>query len=1252
MEMENIPVKRVLFALILWFTINASLLAQTQILAQPRTAAEISDFKETTRHADVLAFCTQLAKQSPRVRLADMGTTYEGRKLPLVIIAEPPVTSPEEAHRDQRLVIFAMGNIHAGEVDGKEALLMLARELAFEPSPALLKDLILVFAPNFNADGGERLGKHRPEQAGPMRVGTRANAQGFDLNRDFIKLESPEVRALVRFLNRWNPAVLIDCHTTNGSYHRYTMTYEGSRCPAGDRRIIEYTRDRLLPDVSRRLKKSTGIESFFYGNFSHDRSRWETVPPTPRYSIHYAGLRHCIGILSESYSYAPYRDRILGSKAFVRCICEHVAANRKQIRTLLNDARQAASQPGRHKRIALRQKPAPVGRPVNILGFVEESKDGRHIPTVTPRSYEVLYMGGAETTLSVRLPYAYLLPPSFKAVVANLQRHGIAVDELREDIDLDVEFCRVNRIERAAAFQKHQPVTLEVSWGKRAARVKSGTIMIRTAQPLGNLAAYLLEPQSADGLVTWNFFDSSLGQGKEFPVWRLVEAVPITFGRVRPLAEDRKWNRPITFEALHGSERRLSFHGNPVSSLTWLDDGLHFLQVKEGRLLEVEARTGRSRPLFDPDKLAAGLASLPAIGPDAARSLAQTPGLHMNAQRTAAIFQHENDLYYCKLDGSGAARLTHSPASEELVSFSPDGRFVAFVRGNNLFVVDIPTRTERALTTDGNDLVSNGRADWVYFEEIFHRKWKAYWWAPDSSRIAFFRYDDAPVHRFPLVDPLEVRPVPEITPYPKAGAPNPRVRIGIVTVGGGAPQWVDLGNYSENSSLLVRAGWLPDSRKVYFYIQDRAQTWLDFCTASARGGQPRRLFRETTRAWVEDPGPPTFLGDGSFLWSSERSGWKHIYHYNSAGKLIRPITSGEWEARTLHHVDEASGWVYVSGTRDSHIAVNLYRVKLDGSRLERLTGQPGDHRVGIGPKADLFIDWWSNHETPTQVRLYAMNKSLVRTLDTNPVYEVEEYRRGRHELMTIVTADGFPLQASLLKPPDFDERKRYPVWFMTYGGPHAPTIRDSWADGRLRDEMLAQMGYLVFRCDPRSASGRGACSTWTAYRQLGVQELHDIETAIRWLTKHTYVDARRIGMSGHSYGGFMTAFALTHSKLFAAGIAGAPVTDWHNYDSIYTERYMNTPQENPKGYKETSVVAAAGNLHGKLLIVHGLMDDNVHAQNTFQLMTALQQADKDFAVMFYPRNRHGVSGRHFERLAVEFMKQALHPGEGTFSHKK
>jgi hypothetical protein len=481
------------------------------------TVAEKSEFKATARHAEVTAFCESLARRSPLVRVAELGTSGEGRKLPLLILADPPVANPEEAARSGKLVVFAMGNIHAGEVDGKEALLMLARELAARDNP-LLKDLVVVLAPLFNADGNERISReHRREQFGPEEgVGIRENAAGLDLNRDFVKLDSPEVRALVRFFNRWDPALFIDCHTTNGSYHRYTITYEGPVCPAGDPKVIALVRDELLPEVGRRLEKRSGYRSFFYGNFAADHTLWETVPAIPRYGTHYFGLRNRIGILSESYSYAPYRDRILATRDFVRLIFEYAAQNRGKVRTLLGDAREAAADT-----VALRHRMAPLGQPVSVLGFEEEKKDGGVAATTRPRDYPARYLGLAEPTLTVRRPWAYLYPATWAGVTENLRRHGIAVDELREDAEAEVETYRIDRVRGTGVFQKRTLVAVEATARKESRRLPSGTLVVRTAQPLGVLASYLLEPQSEDGLCTWGFFEDAVKEGKDYPVLRL-----------------------------------------------------------------------------------------------------------------------------------------------------------------------------------------------------------------------------------------------------------------------------------------------------------------------------------------------------------------------------------------------------------------------------------------------------------------------------------------------------------------------------------------------------------------------------------------------------------------------------------------------------------------------------------------------------------------------------------------------------------
>jgi hypothetical protein len=502
---------------------SCTLLVAADVPQPPRTVAETSGYKATSRYADVVDFCERLARQSPIVRLGTLGISKEGRKLPLVVVADPPVATAAEARASGKLVLLAIGNIHAGEVDGKEALLMLARDLALAQDRPLLKHLVLVFAPIFNADGNEKMAaSNRPEQAGPKLVGIRENAQDLDLNRDFVKLESPEVKSLVRFFNEWDPAVFIDCHTTNGSYHRYLMTYEGGRCPAGDPRIVNHVRDVLLPEVSRRLKKESGIDTYFYGVFSRDRSRWETVPPTPRYGVQYVGLRNRIGVLSESYSYAPYRERVRGSYDIVKAICVQVADRAPYVARLLNVARQDTVRSGDafqpDDRIVLRSDPAPVGRPHQLLGYLENGSD---VATARPREYEVLYYGGATPTLSVTRPFAYLLPPTLTDVVDRLGQHGVRLEALERPARLEVEVYRIDRVKQTQEFQKHRPVELDATVRKEMRQFDGGTLVVRMAQPLGSLVAYLLEPQSDDGLATWNFFDGVVREGKDFPVVRL-----------------------------------------------------------------------------------------------------------------------------------------------------------------------------------------------------------------------------------------------------------------------------------------------------------------------------------------------------------------------------------------------------------------------------------------------------------------------------------------------------------------------------------------------------------------------------------------------------------------------------------------------------------------------------------------------------------------------------------------------------------
>jgi len=1218
--------------------------------ADLRTVAERSEYRATSTSEEVQEFLRILAGEDSIARVSSIGKSGEGKEIPLVVIADPPVATPEEAAKSGKAVVLCVGNIHAGEVDGKEALLALARNICADPKAhdALLKNVVLAIVPNFNPDGNDRMAKDtRPGQVGPEEgQGTRENAAGRDLNRDFVKLKTAEVRALVRFMNRWDPALVIDTHTTNGSHHRYTLTYGGPKNPAGDAGIVEFVNATLLPEVGARVKAKHGIETFFYGNFDREKTVWEDYPDEPRYGVPYVGLRNRMAVLTESYSYAPYKDRVKAQEAFIAECLGYVAENKARIREVLSKADQNSGPPsGADDRpIVVRSKQVAFDAPVRIQGWEEEIVDGRRRATQTPKEYEVSHVGKFIADGKVARPFAYVIPSEASRVIEVLQRHGVQVDELREAVEVDAEVYRLQNVQRAGReFQGVKTTSAEAAPRVEVRVLRPGMMIVRTGQKLGSLAGYLLEPASADGLLTWDAFGEGVSDGVDFPVLRLNEAVPLLTVGARALEEDRPPVRTITFDDLSGADAP-NLSGSPAGGQEWLDDGVHYRQNREGKWRRVNASTGRSSVAIDPEAAAKALAALPTVGERGSRGLAGRA--RWNEDRSACFVTHENDLYYVTADGSSAARLTSTPAEEELPSFSPDGKFVSFVRDNDLWVVDVATQTERALTTGGSDLFRNGKADWVYFEEIFGRSWRVYWWSPDSARIAFMQVDSRAVPRYQIVNNAQWKQRVEDSPYPKPGEPNPRAKVFTVSVGGGTPSEVDLSAYEAENMLVTRVFWRPDSSGVIACITNRVQTWMDVLAAPAAGGAGKVLFRETTGAWVDESPTIVFLKkDGSFLFASERTGWKHLYRYDKGGKLLGPVTSGEWECRSVSRVDEDAGVIYFVGTKDNPIGENLYRVPLAGGEISCLTTEPGSHRVNVAPKGDLFIDSWSSATSPGRVAVRSlMDGSLVRMLDTNPVRDLEKYRLGEHSHVQITTPDGFAMEATLLKPPDFDPSRTYPVWFMTYAGPHAPTINDTWTStgpARTWDQALANAGFLVFRADPRSASGKGAVSAWACYKQLGVQELKDIECAITWLTANPWADAKRVGMAGHSYGGYITAYAMTHSKLFAAGIAGAPVTDWREYDSIYTERYMLTPQENPEGYKAGSVVEAAKNLHGRLLLTHGMMDDNVHLQNNTRLIKALQDANKPFEMMLYPEARHGIGGRHYQQLQIDFILRTL-----------
>ena len=721
---------------------------------------------------------------------------------------------------------------------------------------------------------------------------------------------------------------------------------------------------------------------------------------------------------------------------------------------------------------------------------------------------------------------------------------------------------------------------------------------------------------------------------------------------VAPLSAQRKL---LTIDDVYDPQKRIDVSVTPASDFVWVDE-THYMWPRKAANDSVDwtladAVSGTTTPLFDAAKMEAAVGKLPGVGADDARRVAHSRSLTFNDQQSAAMFTIGGDLYAYSFGNDRAVRLTYAPGEEEAASFSPDGSLVAFVRANNLFVVDVAMRRESQITTDGSAKVHNGRLDWVYEEEIYGRGQKgAYWWSPDSTRIAYLRLDDTPVPSFPIVDQIPYEQGVEELQYPKAGDPNPTATLGIVRVTGGATSWIDLTKYPAEDRLVVAVAWMPDSKSVTYQVQNRIQTWLDLNVGSIDGAT-RTVFRETSKAWVapNNPEGPRWLEDGGFLWLSEQTGWEHLFRYKADGTLVKQITDGKWEIRTLHGVDGSQGWIYFSAIEHSPIAEDAYRIRLDGTGLERLTRAEGTHSAVFSPRFAYYIDSWSDAATPPEVRLHRRDGSQLRVVEAGHGAALAAFQLATPEFLHVKTRDGFVMEAEMIKPPDFNPSRRYPVYQFTYGGPHAPQVRNAWGGAQyLYHQMLAQNGVIVWICDNRTASGKGLESTGAVFHNFGELELRDIEDGIAWLKKQPYVDASRIGLHGWSYGGYMTSYALTHSNSFAMGIAGGSVTDWRDYDSVYTERYMGLPSDNPDGYHRSSPRWSAADLKAPLLLIHGAIDDNVHAASSIQFAYELQKAQKPFELMLYPKSRHGIADpvlvKHLRQTMLDYTLKHLKPG--------
>ena len=522
---------------------------------QPLTVAERSEFKATSRHADVMDFIHKLQALSPKLRVETMAVSTEGREIPLLVIGNPLPAPPAAGRRDPRGVIYIQANIHGGEVEGKEASLMLARDILLAPEPPDLDKLVLLIAPIFNADGNERISpQSRPHQGGPEQgVGTRYNGQNLDLNRDSIKLESPELRGLVEnVLLRWDPLLVVDCHTTNGAYHQEVVTYSWGLNPNGDGAILAYQRDKMMPEIETLLEKKYGTPALGYGGFRDDRAPekgWETFEPQPRYVTNYIGLRNRFSILDENYVYADFKARVMGNYNFLRAILDYASAHLEEIEKLVGEAdRQAVlrgARPSGQEKFFVEYELGPLNNPLTVHAYeIEviprgEGQRPEIRATDKVKVHTIPYYSDWTGKRSVRFPFAYVLGVPDSEVIVKLRQHGLLVEKLTEPATLQVEAFRVKELRaEERAYQGHHLNRVKGEYAAETRTFPAGTFIVPTAQPLGVLAAYLLEPESDDGLLVWNFFDRYLvpqwsRELQAYPVYRLMNPVNLARGAVR-----------------------------------------------------------------------------------------------------------------------------------------------------------------------------------------------------------------------------------------------------------------------------------------------------------------------------------------------------------------------------------------------------------------------------------------------------------------------------------------------------------------------------------------------------------------------------------------------------------------------------------------------------------------------------------------------------------------------------------------------
>ncbi len=588
------------------------------------------------------------------------------------------------------------------------------------------------------------------------------------------------------------------------------------------------------------------------------------------------------------------------------------------------------------------------------------------------------------------------------------------------------------------------------------------------------------------------------------------------------------------------------------------------------------------------------------------------------------LFPLGGNLFVYELATKKLTQITKSKDFDTDARFSPQGKYVSFIRKQNIYVVNLAKNTVKQLTFDTKKTLKNGMAEFVAQEEMERNT--GYWWSSDDKHIAYTQVDESPVgitKRYEInADSIAIIK----QRYPYTGQANVKIKLGIMHLKKKKTTWLDLGKNTD--IYLTRVQWLPSGKKLSYQIMQRKQQKMDLFFANLKGKR-HKILTEKSKTWLNLHDDLYFLTDKSFIWASERDGYKHLYHYNKDGQLIKQLTKGQWQVDAVAGIDEENAMLYFTASKKSPTEKHLYKLDLTSLAITAITHSSGWHEVTLDNKAHYFIDNYSNRDTPQSTTLYAINGKEITTLNNNHITAKHPYfpYLSSHQKTTFGTLqaqDGQILHYRIMQPKDFDTNKKYPVYVYTYGGPHAQVVLNTWGLGI--DQYMAQRGFVVFALDNRGSARRGVKFESAIYQQMGTAEIADQLVGVNYLKSLPFVDATRIGIFGWSYGGFMALKAMSKTQVFAIGVAVAPVTDFALYDTFYTERYMSSPQLNAKGYKDTAVFDDVHNIKGKLLVIHGMADDNVLFTNSTKLFKALQEAGILYDSVIYPGAKHGISG--------------------------